>query len=187
MIPNNSFKPSPRRYGYDLKADQGGRINSGASPMRKFALLLTSLSFSPALMACDISLIGTWQSDAAETMAFNRVKAKLEERQDHFLDSLMGRMTLEFTDKELHLRMPDTLVSVKGELKPFSGFEERNPYKVLFCNDRMAVIETAEAVTGASSVTTYFFVGSNSMWAYVGTNSPKVPDLHIREYFKRVK
>jgi hypothetical protein len=155
--------------------------------MRKFALFLASLSFSPALMACDISLVGTWQSDATATMSFNRAKAKLEERQDHFLDSLMGKMTLEFTDKQLHLRMPDTQVAVRGELKPFAGFEERNPYKILFCNKRMAVIETAEAITGESSVTTYFFVGTDAMWAYVGTNSPKVPDLHIREYFKRVK
>jgi hypothetical protein len=154
--------------------------------MRKIALLLTALSFSPALMACDTPLIGTWQSDAAATMSFNRANAKLEERQDRFLASLMGKMTLEFTDKQLHLHMPDTQVTVEGELKPFAGFEERNPYKILFCNDRMAVVETTETVTGVNSVTTYFFVGTDVMWAYVGTNSPKVPDLHIREYFKRI-
>jgi hypothetical protein len=155
--------------------------------MKKFAMFFTALGFSPQPMACDISLIGTWQSDAAATMSYNRANAKLEERQDSFLASLMGKVTLEFTDKQLHLRMPDTQVDVKGELKAFAGFEERNPYKILFCNERMVVVETAEAVTDESSVTTYFFVGTDAMWIYAGTNSPKIPDLHIREYFKRIK
>ncbi len=119
-------------------------------------------------------------------MSFNRNYAKLEERQDGFLASLMGKMTVEFTDKQIHLRMPDNQVDVKGKLTPFAGFEERNPYKVLFCNERMVVVETAEAVTGERSAITYFLVGTDAMWVYVGTNSPKVPDLHIREYFKRI-
>lgn len=157
------------------------------APMMKITLLLMTLGFSPALLACDTSLAGTWQSDAAATMSFNRANAKLEERQERFLASLMGKMTLEFTDKQLHLHMPDTQVTVKGEPTPFAGFEEQNPYKVLFCNERMVVIETPETVTGERSVTTYFFVNSDSMWAYVGSNNPKMPDLHIREYFTRVR
>ncbi|NUO75927.1 MAG: hypothetical protein HOQ32_07925 [Lysobacter sp.] len=155
--------------------------------MKELACLLVALSFSPTLIACDNSLVGTWQSDAAATMSFNRANARLEERQDRFLDSLMGKMTLEFTDKELRLQMPDTQVAVGGERKPFAGFDERKPYKILFCNERMAVIESAEAVTGERGVSTYFFVGADAMWAYVGSNNPKVSDLHIREYFKRVK
>lgn len=154
--------------------------------MSKIVLPLIVLSLSPTLMACDTSLIGTWQSDATATMSFNRNYAKLEERQDGFLVSLMGKMTMEFTDKQIYLRMPDTQVDVKGKLTPFAGFEERNPYKVLFCNERMVVVETAEAVTGERSAITYFLVGTDAMWVYAGTNSPKVPDLHIREYFKRI-
>ncbi len=99
----------------------------------------------------------------------------------------MGKMTLEFTKKEIHLRMPDTQVRVQGELKPFAGFEERNPYNVLFCNPRMIVIVAIDTVTREDGVATYFFVGPDAMWVYGGTNNPKVPDLHIREYFKRVR
>ena len=120
-------------------------------------------------------------------MSFNRANARLEEPQDRFLASLMGKMTLEFTDKQLYLRLPDTQVDVKGELKPFAGFEERNPYKILFCNERMVAVETLKAVTGESSVTTYFLVDPDAMWAYAGSNSSRVPDLHIREYFTRVR
>lgn len=155
--------------------------------MIKITLLLAALGFSPALLACDLSLVGAWQSDASVTMSFNRANAKLEERQERFLTSLMGKMTLEFTDKQLDLRMPDTQVLVEGELRPSAGFEERTPYTVLFCNERLVVIKTLEAATGESSVTTYFFVNADSMWAYVGSNDPKIPDLHIREYFTRVR
>ncbi len=156
-------------------------------PMRLISLFLAACIVSPTLHAGENLLVGTWRSDAAATMSFNRAHARLEERQDRFLASLMGKMTLEFTDEELHLLVPETRVAVQDETKSFAGYEERKPYKVLFCNACMAVIETTEAVTGEEGVTTYFFVGDDSMWTYVGTNSPKVPDLHIREYFKRVQ
>lgn len=155
--------------------------------MRFIPLLLVAFIPSPMLCACENSLVGTWQSDAAVTMSFNRAHARLEKRQDRFLASLMGKMTLEFTEDELHLRMPDTRVNVRGELMPFAGFEERKPYKILFCNPRMDVIEATEAVTEESNITTYFFVGHDEMWVYSSTNNPKIPDLHIREYFKRVQ
>ncbi len=155
--------------------------------MKLIALFLIMLSVSSASLACKTFLVGTWQSDAAATMSFNRANARLEERQDRFLTSLFGKMTLKFTDKQLHLRMPDTEVLVKGEVKPFAGFEERTPYKLLHCNERMVVVKSTEAVTGEESVTTYFIVDPDGMWVYAGTNSPRVPDLHTREYFKRLR
>lgn len=155
--------------------------------MKKLALLLAALHISPALIACEVSLIGKWQSDAVTTMSFNRANARLEVRQDRFLDSLMGKMTLEFTDKQLHMYMPDTQVTVNDKLMPLVGFDKRAPYKVLFCNERMVAVESTEPFTGDTEVTTYFFVGSDAMWAYAGNNNAKTPDLHIREYFKRVK
>lgn len=101
--------------------------------------------------------------------------------------SLLGKMTLEFTKHELRLRMPDTQVSVKGELEPFAGFEERTPYKTLFCDERLVVIEAKKTAAEEKGVTTYFFVGPDAMWIYGGTNDPKIPDLHIREYFRRIR
>jgi hypothetical protein len=154
--------------------------------MKPILLLLIAAFLSPTLQACENSLIGTWQSDADRTRSFNRSHARLEERQEKFLASLMGKLTLEFTLEELHLRMPDTQVRVQGELKAFAGFEERKPYKVLFCSPRMAVIHVADPEM-EDRVTTYFFVGHDAMWTYGGTNSPNIPDLHIREYFKRVE
>ncbi|TKR30682.1 hypothetical protein FCE95_11290 [Luteimonas gilva] len=167
-----------------MRTAGGTRRNSA---MRCPALLLALSFFSPTLLACENQLIGTWQSDADATMSFNRAHAKLEKRQDDFLASLIGKMTLEFTRGELHLRMPETEVRVQGKLKPFDSFEERKPYRTLFCSQRMAVIETKQTATEEKGVTTYFFIGPDAMWVYGGTNDPKVPDLHIREYFRRIR
>ena len=154
--------------------------------MKRISLLTILLILSPASRACD-SLLGTWQSDATSTMDFNRAKAKLEPRQDEFLASLMGKMTIEFTSKDMHLKMPDTQVSVGGEARPFVGIDERNAYRVLFCDARMVVIAAPDAVTGEDDVSTYFFSGPDAIWVYMGTNRPEVPDLHAREYFRRIK
>lgn len=153
--------------------------------MKRVPLLAILLIFSPTSRACD-PLIGTWQSDAVATMAFGRAKAKLEPHQDEFLASLMGKMTIEVTDKEVHQKMPDTQVSVQGKPRSFVGFDERNAYKVLFCNARMVVVQTPELTTGEDTVSTYYFSGPDTMWTYIGTNRPNVPDLHMREYFKRI-
>lgn len=154
--------------------------------MKRISLLTILLILSPASRACD-SLIGTWQSDATATMDFNRAKAKLEPRQDEFLASLMGKMTIEFTSKDMRLKMPDTLVSVRGEARPFAGSDEHSAYRVLFCNARMVVIAAPDSVTGEDEVSTYFFSGPDAIWTYTGTNRPMVPDLHAREYFRRIK
>lgn len=155
--------------------------------MKTIPLLFTALCFSPMLLACEPSIVGTWQSDATTTMAFNRANAKLEERQDRFLESLLGKMRFEFTDTQRHMRFPDTLVDVGGKPTPFAGFEEQTPYKLLFCNERMGVIEVSDTATELNRVTTYFFVNPDLIWVYGGSNQPNMPDLHIREYFSRVR
>ncbi|GAB3092379.1 hypothetical protein GCM10027159_06990 [Lysobacter terrae] len=117
-------------------------------------------------------------------MAFARDNAKLQPQQESFLTALMGHMTMEFGDGKVELRFPDLQVPVKGELKPFAGFEEKGSYDVLFCNDRMAVIRST-LDNGEDDVGIYYFVGPDEMWTYLGSNKPAVPDLHLREYFRR--
>ena len=120
-------------------------------------------------------------------MSFARNNAQLSEKQDAFLDALMGHMVVEFGAKEMILRMPDVKVPVKGELKPFKGFEERSPYKVLFCSDRVAVVASTDPKTGKEKVASYYFVDPDTIWIYTGSNDPALPDLHMREYFVRIR
>lgn len=58
-------------------------------PMKRLPLLLIASLFSPALLACENLLVGTWQSDADATMSFNRAHAKLEKRQELFFGQLV--------------------------------------------------------------------------------------------------
>ena len=137
--------------------------------------------------ACDLKIEGKWRSEKAETMRFNREYARLQPKADSFLDALMGNMTLEFGDGEIQLRMPDLNVPVNGSPVAFAGFEERKPYTLLLCNDLGVVISSPETGSGRMLATTYYFVGPDLFWVYAGSNDPKMPDLHIREYFRRVR
>ena len=111
---------------------------------------------------------------------------KMEDRAYKFLDSLIGKMTLEFTEGEVHMKFPDHEAMINGEKKPFEGFDEVSPYKVLYNDERVVVISSIEPITGKTNVSTYHFDSDKIMWAYAGGSEPPVPDLHIREYFRRV-
>jgi hypothetical protein len=154
--------------------------------MKIQVLPLLAVLLCPVASACEPSISGEWQSDGERTMAFARNRTKLEPRQESFLAALMGHMTMEFSEGQLRLRFPDLKVPVKGELKPFAGFEIEQPYKILFCNDRMTVVQSTRS-DGADDVTTYYFVGPDEMWAYTGGDDPAIPDMHLREYFRRLR
>jgi hypothetical protein len=151
-----------------------------------FALAIF-LSGCGVATACDHTLVGTWKSDKQATMAFVQEHTKLQPKTQEFLDALFGHMTLTFSESELHLVMPDLVVPVSGELRPFAGSEERKPYKVLFCNESMIVWSAKRSSSTGDSVTTYYFSGPDTVWVYTGTTEPGLPDLHAREYFQRVR
>lgn len=133
---------------------------------------------------CANRIVGTWRSDASISMTYNRTYARLEPRQDEFLASLMGKMTMTFSGQQFHLRMPKTTVSVQGELREFDGFEKAGPYQVVACGTNNIAITMGKE--GSLDLATYYFTSDRQMWTYGGGADPKLPDLHIREYFERV-
>lgn len=137
--------------------------------------------------ACDLSLLGTWKSDGPTTMAFLRENAKLDPRAMEFLEALMGHMTLTFSDSELHQFMPDIEVPIDRELRPFAGSDERKPYRLLFCGESTIVWSARRSFGSADGAMTFNFVGPDTVWVYTGSTEPGVPDLHAREYFRRVR
>ncbi len=146
--------------------------------------LLASLNASAAQPKA--VLVGLWKSDHDLTMDFIQRNVKMEDRTYKFLDSLMGKMTFKVTDNELHYEFPDHEVMVNGEKKPFKGFDGTSPYKVLYNDERIVVISSNQPITGKVDVTIYHFDSDNVMWTYEGGAEPPVPDLHIREYFRRI-
>jgi ribosomal protein S18 acetylase RimI-like enzyme len=120
-------------------------------------------------------------------MEFAHENAKLQPKAEAFLAALYGHMTLTFTRHELHLVMPDIEVPVSGESRPFVGIDQRAQYKILFCSGAMVVWSTKLSFDTEPKATTYMFVDSNTFCVYSGGNDPKVPDLHTREYFRRLE
>lgn len=155
--------------------------------MKQFPTLLLGLMFALNVQACVNDLAGTWKSDRAMSMAFARENSKLEPKADAFLTALLGHMTLKFTERELVVLMPDIEVPVSGRLKPFTGHTERKPYQVLFCNSSMIVWSAKRSFDDELGATTFHFLDPNTIWIYAGGTDPKIPDLHIREYFRRTQ
>lgn len=120
-------------------------------------------------------------------MAFARDNSKLEPKADAFLAALLGHMTLTFKAGEVLTVMPDIEVPVFGKPKPFAGFTERKPYQVLLCNSSAIVWSSSRAFSDELAPTTFNFVNRDTVWVYAGGTDSKVPDLHIREYFRRVR
>lgn len=151
-----------------------------------FAIALALLTVLDA-QGCEYDLTGTWKSDGAMSMAFARENSKLQPKTGAFLHALLGHMTLTFRRGAVHVEMPDIEVPVAGKPKPFAGFSENSPYEVLLCNKSVIVWKSRRPFDGEVAATTFNFVDRGTVWVYPGGTDPKVPDLHIREYFRRVR
>jgi hypothetical protein len=151
------------------------------------ALTLALATFAHCAQGCERNLTGTWKSDSAASMSFNRANAKLQPKTDAFLAALLGHITLTFATNELHEVMPDIEVPVSGESRVFAGSDKRKPYKVLFCNASMVVWSAKRSFGEGEEATTFNFVDADTFWIYTGSTEPKLPDLHTREYFQRVR
>ena len=150
------------------------------------AILLALAPFCHA-NACNNDLAGTWKSDKDMSMAFLRENSKVRPEAEAFLDALLGHFTLTFSDGELHEVLPDIDAPVSGEITRFTGSEDRKAYDVLFCNDTVVVWSAKRSFGGGVDATTFNFVGPDTVWVYTGTTVPGVPDLHAREYFRRIR
>ena len=162
-------------------------LNTALGLMTKFLAFVGLALTTFGAVACPNDLAGTWKSDRAASMDHARTNAKLQPKTEAFLEALWGNMTLSFDGSELHVVMPSIEVPVSGVTKPFAGSEERKPYAIVFCN-RTSTVYTAKQPFGEELVaTTFNFVDRDTFWVYGGDTDPAVPDVHIREYFRRVR
>ena len=142
-------------------------------------LIATAASAQP-------SLLGTWQSNAERSAAFNRQYARLEERTHLFLEQILGHSTVVFTRTQVQFDMPDVeTVSAEGKRSLLRGFSERQRYRVLSTTATQAVVEGKQPVTGVLVATIYNFDGPDTVWVYLA--GPGFERLHAREYFVRVQ
>ncbi|KQV93397.1 hypothetical protein [Rhizobacter sp. Root1221] len=131
-------------------------------------------------------LLGTWKSDKQRTLAFAQARTKLEHKTFLFLEQIMGQMTLTISKDTITSRMPDVPIeSADGVKSNFVGSVESHPYKRLGGTQTEIAVLTKEPFTGRDSIVVHHFVDSDTMWIYVAGTA--MPNLHIREYFVRVK
>ena len=150
--------------------------------MKKSLATLALVAIASTAHACP-TLNGTWTSSHDLTMAFTRKHAKLEERTDHFLDQMMGRLTIRFDGTRVAYNLPDWDADIKGKQHHMAGFREASDYQVLFCNDSTIVMKARQPFTNKEAVTVYNFVDTDTAWVYQGSADQGTPDLNIREYF----
>jgi hypothetical protein len=131
-------------------------------------------------------LIGKWKSDHALTMDFIQKHEKMEPKTEQFLSSIMGHLTLTFTEKSVTTDLPDLNAMVKGKEMPFKGSHYTTTYKILYQSEKAVVLSGIGEFTGKAEVTTYNFDTPDIMWVYTGGAESATPDSHSREYFRRV-
>ncbi|MEY4562805.1 MAG: hypothetical protein RLZZ618_2082 [Pseudomonadota bacterium] len=134
----------------------------------------------------DPSLLGKWKSSHELTMKFNKAHVILEERQLKFLDQMMGRMTLTFAGRSVVSHMDSFMItSMAGKTSKFEGHSTTSAYRLVASTDTEVAVTGLSAFTAKRQITVHHFVDDDTMWVYVG--GEMFPDLHIREYFVRVR
>jgi len=119
-------------------------------------------------------------------MSFAKERARLEDKTVRFLDQMMGKMTLTFSQTKVESEMPDwQSETTEGVRSNLVGFRESHRYKVLGASRNQVAVVSTEPVTGRRQITVYNFDDEDTMWVYLG--GAALPQLNIREYFVRVK
>ncbi len=149
----------------------------------RFVLVFLLLTSGTAHAAPDIE--GRWQSDKAASMAFNRQHAVLAPGQLDYISQMLGNMIVAFEDGVAQLTMPAIKVQKDGQSTEYAGFEKKGRY-VIVGEDEDTVVLKLQGSDGAATLMVYHFVSADQMWVYVPSASEAV-DLHIREYFTRVR
>ena len=128
---------------------------------------------------------GRWQSDKAASMAFNRQHAVLAPGQLDYISQMLGNMIVEFEDGAATLTMPAIRIQKDGQSREYAGFEKTGRY-VILGEDVDTIVLKLQGSEGAATLMVYHFVSADHMWVYVPSAS-EAADLHIREYFTRMK
>ncbi|MDJ0874714.1 MAG: hypothetical protein QNJ02_05560 [Desulfobacterales bacterium] len=128
---------------------------------------------------------GRWKSDKAASMTFNQQYAILSAQQANYISQMLGNMTVEFEDGNAKLTMPAIRIQKDGKVTEYAGFEEKGRY-VIMGEDEDTIVLKLHGADGAATLMVYHFVSEDQMWVYVPSASESI-DLHIREYFTRVK
>jgi hypothetical protein len=150
-------------------------------------ILITLILFLCCSCASQKSqLIGKWKSDHDLSMDYIEKNVKMRQKPLRFLDSLTGHLTINFSERRKTFDLPDLTVLVNGKETTFQGARYITTYKILFQTEKQIVITSINQFTKKSEATIFYFDSPDLMWVYLGGADDSIPDLHAREYFRRV-
>lgn len=149
----------------------------------KFGIIVFLLLATISHAAPDIE--GKWKSDKAASMQFNQQYAILSASQEDFISQMLGNMIVEFDDGTARLTMPALQIKKDGRVSEYEGFEKKGRY-IMVGEDEDSIVLKLHGSDGAATLMVYHFVSEDLIWVYVPSASESI-DLHIREYFTRMK
>ena len=127
----------------------------------------------PPHRTTDERLLGTWQSDAGSTIAAIRDQRPIDDAQVAALQKLFGKLRITYTPADFTTDLDGTT----------EGFR----YEVLGRDDRSVAIRVIpdkpsplDGLADTSEFVVIHFDGPDGYWLYV-------PNVGIREYFRRVR
>lgn len=149
----------------------------------QFGIIIFLLMATISHAAPDIE--GKWKSDKAASMQFNQQYAILSANQKDFISQMLGNMIVAFDDGTATLTMPALRIEKNGEETEYERFEKKGRY-IIIGEDEDSIVLKLHGSDGAATLMVYHFVSEDQIWIYVPSASESI-DLHIREYFSRMK
>jgi hypothetical protein len=151
----------------------------------KYLVLLVAILLASGCSLSDPRLIGTWKSDLDLTKRYNKEHAKLSKKQEKAVSQLFGIMEVTYKpNKTCVLSFPKHTIQTENDIYECDSSKGVGTYKILFKDGNIVVVQFEED-NSEKSASVITFVDENTYWIYVGGLNQF--DLHLREYFKKMK
>jgi hypothetical protein len=130
-------------------------------------------------------LIGTWKSDHAQSMHFDRTHSVLEAKQLAFLDQVLGHLVMTFKDEKVRYQMPDVPIVINGKAYLLKGSDDTYEYRVLGADEDSIAIFVVNQF-GRDRILHLHFTSQDTFWIYSEESDLKLREINVREYFRRL-
>ena len=132
----------------------------------------------------DSRLSGKWRSNLELTTQFNEKHVILTEKQKKFFLQIFGQMELTYLSTgKCEVFLPKGKIDTGSKIIESDEYKEITGYKIIYKNENLIVV-VYDNLFG-ETVKTLNFLDDSTYWIYVGDSG--FFDVHIREYFTKVK
>ncbi|MEC7118870.1 MAG: hypothetical protein VXW65_03070 [Pseudomonadota bacterium] len=130
-------------------------------------LLIFSVFFHLEKTYAAPNLIGSWQSDRDSSLDYVYKHCELPAKTQSFLEQILGKMMLTFTEQAATAHSPTVTVSIEEKPYQIDGYTETQSYQVVNETPSTLTILFHASSTAPSKTTTYHFENPNRIWVDV--------------------